>query len=424
MNRCIIASVVVFGSFAIRATAAPTVDGTVDAAYGAAIAVQGVNTGFGDANFPTAGQLNGSELDAGYATISGGRLYLMLTGNLEPNFNKLEVFFDSKAGGENVMSGTPQYDYFDGSKWISQNMGGMTFDTGFTADYHLYTRWGGGNTPGQFEVDFVNRNGGADAAVPASSGKSVDSPTVNLTAIGSIPAGNIAVYNTASAPSSALTQSLDFAINDNNAGGVVGGAGPYGAADTTAAAAVTTGMEFSIALADLGNPAAGSTIKIAAMINNSNHNYLSNQVLGTLPLTDGTDPPSKGNLAGNGLGGDIGDLSGINFNSDLLTGLQYFTVAVPSAAVAGDYNGNGIVDAADYTIWRDTLGSTTDLRANGDNTGASAGKIDQADFTFWKTHFGGPGSASLGGGAVPEPSSIALAIVGILLGGRMLRRQQ
>ncbi len=39
-------------------------------------------------------------------------------------------------------------------------------------------------------------------------------------------------------------------------------------------------------------------------------------------------------------------------------------------AVAGDYNGNGVVDAADYTIWRDTLGSTTDLRANGDNYGA------------------------------------------------------
>ena len=41
--------------------------------------------------------------------------------------------------------------------------------------------------------------------------------------------------------------------------------------------------------------------------------------------------------------------------------------AVPST---GDYNQNHIVDAADYTIWRDTLGSTTDLRANGDNTGA------------------------------------------------------
>jgi len=57
------------------------------------------------------------------------------------------------------------------------------------------------------------------------------------------------------------------------------------------------------------------------------------------------------------------------------------------AAIAGDYNGNGIVDAADYTVWRDTLGSATDLRANGDNSGASANVIDQADYAFWKTRF-------------------------------------
>ena len=57
-------------------------------------------------------------------------------------------------------------------------------------------------------------------------------------------------------------------------------------------------------------------------------------------------------------------------------------------SVPGDYGGDGIVDAADYTIWRDTLGSTVDLRANGDIAGASAGKIDQADYNFWKSHFG------------------------------------
>ena len=71
---------------------------------------------------------------------------------------------------------------------------------------------------------------------------------------------------------------------------------------------------------------------------------------------------------------------------------------------SGDYNGNGIVDAADYTIWRDTLGSTTDLCANGDNTGASAGVIDQADYTFWKSKFGATsgsrcGSLVVGSGA-------------------------
>ena len=59
-----------------------------------------------------------------------------------------------------------------------------------------------------------------------------------------------------------------------------------------------------------------------------------------------------------------------------------------SAPLAGDYNNDGSVDAVDYTVWRDTLGSTTDLRANGDNTGASAGKIDQADYLFWRANYG------------------------------------
>src|SRR4029077_2338822 len=86
----------------------------------------------------------------------------------------------------------------------------------------------------------------------------------------------------ASGPS--LTQNLDFAINDNNALGVTGGTG---AANTSDAAAVTTGMEFSIDLAYLGSPPNVSTILIAAMINNGDHNYLSNQILGSLNAPQG-----------------------------------------------------------------------------------------------------------------------------------------
>jgi hypothetical protein len=95
-----------------------------------------------------------------------------------------------------------------------------------------------------------------------------------------------------------------------------------------------------------------------------------------------------------------------------LTGVISVTGA---AAVAGDYNGNGIVDAADYTIWRDTLGSTTDLRANGDNTGASADKIDQADFNVWKSNFGNHSGSGAGtNAAVPEPAALWMLLTGIL----------
>ncbi|MCO5297266.1 MAG: PEP-CTERM sorting domain-containing protein [Fimbriimonadaceae bacterium] len=296
---------------------AQTVDGTLDGAYGSALAVQSVQTQFGDAAPP--GNLGGSELDAAYATISGGRLFLMLTGNHEPNFNKLDIFIDSVAGGENTLSGTPQYDFFTGSSWISQNMGGLTFDTGFAADYHLFSRWGGGGTPGPYQVDFINRQGGVSAMVAGATGTSGN--PAGLVAAGQINAGNVGP----NASGSSLSQDLFFAINDNNAGGVIGGTE---AADAGAALAVTTGMEFSISLADLGNPTPGSTIRIAAMINNGDHNYLSNQILGGLAAP-------QGNLGGDGAGGFTGSLSGVNFNQ--FAGNQYFELQVvpePTTMVA------------------------------------------------------------------------------------------
>ena len=69
---------------------------------------------------------------------------------------------------------------------------------------------------------------------------------------------------------------------------------------------------------------------------------------------------------------------------DVLPDFQFSNNSGPN----GDYNHNGTVDAADYTIWRDTLGSTTDFRANGNNEGASMDLIDQADYDTWKNAFG------------------------------------
>jgi hypothetical protein len=87
-----------------------------------------------------------------------------------------------------------------------------------------------------------------------------------------------------------------------------------------------------------------------------------------------------------------------------------------SSPVLGDYNQNGIVDAADYTVWRDTVGSTADLRANGDNTGASTGKIDSADYAVWKSQFGahsgsGGGSTGIFYATVPEPTAWLLSLI-------------
>ena len=60
----------------------------------------------------------------------------------------------------------------------------------------------------------------------------------------------------------------------------------------------------------------------------------------------------------------------------------------------GDYNVNGVVDAADYTVWRNTLGQ--DVAAGTGADGDQSGKIDAGDYTFWKTNFGNnvPGSGA------------------------------
>jgi hypothetical protein len=57
----------------------------------------------------------------------------------------------------------------------------------------------------------------------------------------------------------------------------------------------------------------------------------------------------------------------------------------------GDYNFDGIVNAADYSVWRNTLGSTTDSRADGTSAttpGAPDGVVDELDYAFWKANFG------------------------------------
>jgi hypothetical protein len=82
----------------------------------------------------------------------------------------------------------------------------------------------------------------------------------------------------------------------------------------------------------------------------------------------------------------------------------------------GDYNGNGIVDAADYTVWRDTFGDEVDEGTGAD--GMPDGTIDDEDYDFWKSRFGDvvdpPGRGSATSIVIPEPAVITLTIMGLL----------
>lgn len=61
---------------------------------------------------------------------------------------------------------------------------------------------------------------------------------------------------------------------------------------------------------------------------------------------------------------------------------------IPSGLVLlpdGDYNGDAYVNAADYTVWRDSLGQVgTQLSADGDRDG----QVDQEDYSIWASAYG------------------------------------
>lgn len=61
-------------------------------------------------------------------------------------------------------------------------------------------------------------------------------------------------------------------------------------------------------------------------------------------------------------------------------------VKLDPPALAGDYNQNGVVDAADYTVWRDQLGSDVPAFQGADGNGDTL--IDLEDYMVWKANFG------------------------------------
>ncbi|QDU58280.1 hypothetical protein [Aeoliella mucimassa] len=89
-------------------------------------------------------------------------------------------------------------------------------------------------------------------------------------------------------------------------------------------------------------------------------------------------------------------------------------LSVVQLTLKGDFNADGIVNLADYTLWRDHLGSPDEsvLSGNGDNENG----VDAADYVLWKQHFGESiPTDSLVSQAVPEPSCLAIAMLGLLL---------
>jgi GH35 family endo-1,4-beta-xylanase len=135
---------------------------------------------------------------------------------------------------------------------------------------------------------------------------------------------------------------------------------------------------------------------------------------------------ADGSISFSGFYGDYElTVGGKVYQLSLTKGVTQYELGDP-LALAGDFNGDGKVDAADYSVWRNHLNSTYDLHGNGNEEGGSAGRVDQADYQLWRANFGrtsGTGTGSVAGSALPEPGALSLvAWLFLLLSLRKSRR--
>ncbi|MEN0111445.1 MAG: lamin tail domain-containing protein [Planctomycetota bacterium] len=80
----------------------------------------------------------------------------------------------------------------------------------------------------------------------------------------------------------------------------------------------------------------------------------------------------------------------------------------PLPPLPGDYNADGSVDAADYTVWRDAAAG---VRPAPPTETVSVGVADAADHAVWRTSFGQ--SQVVAASVVPEPRAAAVALIAV-----------
>jgi hypothetical protein len=317
--------------------------------YGPPISVQTVQTGFGD---------NQSELDAVYARVADDQLYLMFTGNLENNWNRLNIFIDSAPGGMNEV-------YRPGSTYDR-----FTFDAGFAPEYLLEAVAG----PSNFIFYYTH----FDSDISTGSDKFSD------------VFDGVAEGATQTAPGATHNYSFGLGFDNSNMLGVTGGTE---AADPVAAAAVMTGIELGIPLGAIGNP--DVPFKVMAMINGAGADFLSNQILGGLT-------PAQENLGSDGLGNAYHTLALIDMND--FEGNQYFEVnPIP---IVGDVDGDGFVGITDLNLilanWNQNVPPAAPMA---DLSGDGFVGIEDLNTVLGNWNTGAPPTDAAN---IPEPGALAL----------------
>lgn len=247
---------------------AVTIDGQLDPEYGPARSVQ-VNSAYRNDNLR--GELDwsdGSELDALHVHVEGGVLYLFLAGNQlsrasasDPGFwaDHLHVFLDTRPGGQQTLRADnyavgmlPGYD-------VLLHMSGLAFDPGFEADWWLSGfptgdehGWTGPFTLHAWRAELPTAGGGPGEY------------------LGSTGAGAGAGLAGGTNPFG-----IALALDNRNVAGVPGGCA------TGSGAGVTTGIEWAIPLAAIGDPQ--DCIRACVLFTYKGGGWMGTQVLPPLP---------------------------------------------------------------------------------------------------------------------------------------------
>ncbi|MFK7760154.1 MAG: GC-type dockerin domain-anchored protein [Phycisphaerales bacterium] len=307
-----------------------------------------------DANWAYGSELNNVRT---FIDVPNNSLYVFIAGNMENNFNKLNLFFDVQAGGQNVLLDTNVDISFNGLNGMS----GITFDSGFEPDYWINVNNGVDGGSGDL-------NNFADAATLRTNGVNIDPDFGVITDYGSFFGGevdatpvidfsgprvdiqdgaaaslfsNYAPRLLAVDPFNPIDGLIQISIDNSNVDGVTGDA-----ADSAAASAVNTGIELRLDLDEIGWDGS-QDILMGGWISNDGFSFISNQVLGGIP--DGSGNVGERDSDGDGT-------NDLDYNT--IAGNQFINLSNPDVGTPcpADLTGEGDLNFLDVSAFLAAFG--------------------------------------------------------------------
>ncbi len=187
---------------------------------------------------------------------------------------------------------------------------------------------------------------------------------------------------------------IDHSVIDTVGGGSISNAGTLGTAGETPIAGALTStdtLDFDINGGQTGQSDVLNLTGAVSLDGTVNVDLLAGFIpaenVTLLTAAGGIDTPNGlPNLTGTGVG---------SFSLLVSNGTDLMLNVGVAPPVAGDYNQDGSIDAADYTVWQDNGG-------------------DHIDYRTWKYHFGQSTASGSGADHVPEPTTLLLALLALV----------